>query len=534
MADDKVFTPTKEDAIEVLTLAQNGTTALEARDNEKPQQGLGKVASIFACGAALFSDGYVNAITGPVGSILKRLYKDENPGRFTHFKKLFSSLGFAGTVLGMLVWGVLSDRVGRKSGMIFASIWLALFSVLSAGAWGAGGSIDGLFACRTYFSAVYAIRLGLTRLLTFILITVIAYRFIQGIAIGAEYPAGSVACSENTEAPGVNKKRQQMYFSLATNTMIDWGFVVAYFVPLLLIWIFGMNHLTLVWRLSLGLGAIPPLTLLYFRTKMEEPIHYRKSSIKFSQMPWWLIVKRYWVRLAAISIAWFVYDFVSYPAGGYADYIVGQVLPANASFQANLGWGVVINLFYIPGTLIGVLVNDRLGPKNTMIVGLLLQAVIGFGLSAGYSGLKNHIAGFAILYGLFLSAGEFGAGNNLGLLASKAAGPTAVRGTFYGIAAAIGKIGAFVGTYVYTPISNSLAHGDDIGSGLAVVSALVIYFGVPNIGEDSMLKEDEEFRRYLEANGYDTSLMGTENFSTPSLESPAASVGPALEEEKHL
>ncbi|KAK0524891.1 glycerophosphoinositol permease [Tilletia horrida] len=510
MADDKVFTPTKEDAIEVPTLAQNGTTALEARDNEKPQQGLGKVASIFACGAALFSDGYVNAITGPVGSILKRLYKDENPGRFTHFKKLFSSLGFAGTVLGMLVWGVLSDRVGRKSGMIFASIWLALFSVLSAGAWGAGGSVDGLFAC------------------------LIAYRFIQGIAIGAEYPAGSVACSENTEAPGVNKKRQQMYFSLATNTMIDWGFVVAYFVPLLLIWIFGMNHLTLVWRLSLGLGAIPPLTLLYFRTKMEEPIHYRKSSIKFSQMPWWLIVKRYWVRLAAISVAWFVYDFVSYPAGGYADYIVGQVLPADASFQANLGWGVVINLFYIPGTLIGVLVNDRLGPKNTMIVGLLLQAVIGFGLSAGYSGLKNHIAGFAILYGLFLSAGEFGAGNNLGLLASKAAGPTAVRGTFYGIAAAIGKIGAFVGTYVYTPISNSLAHGDDIGSGLAVVSALVIYFGVPNIGEDSMLKEDEEFRRYLEANGYDTSLMGTENFSTPSLESPAASVGPALEEEKHL
>jgi hypothetical protein len=36
-----------------------------------------------------------------------------------------------------------------------------------------------------------------------------------------------------------------------------------------------------------------------------------------------------------------------------------------------------------------------------------------------------------------------GPGNNLGLLASKSS-PTAVRGQFYGVAAAIGKVGAFV------------------------------------------------------------------------------------------
>jgi len=39
-----------------------------------------------------------------------------------------------------------------------------------------------------------------------------------------------------------------------------------------------------------------------------------------------------------------------------------------------------------------------------------------------------------------------GPGNCLGLLASKTS-PTAVRGQFYGAAAAIGKIGAFVGTW---------------------------------------------------------------------------------------
>lgn len=41
---------------------------------------------------------------------------------------------------------------------------------------------------------------------------------------------------------------------------------------------------------------------------------------------------------------------------------------------------------------------------------------------------------------------DTGPGNCTGLLASKSS-PTAVRGQFYGVAAAVGKIGAFVGTW---------------------------------------------------------------------------------------
>jgi len=42
-------------------------------------------------------------------------------------------------------------------------------------------------------------------------------------------------------------------------------------------------------------------------------------------------------------------------------------------------------------------------------------------------------------------------GNCLGLIAAKS-GPTAVRGQFYGAAAAVGKIGAFVGTWAFPPM----------------------------------------------------------------------------------
>jgi hypothetical protein len=77
---------------------------------------------------------------------------------------------------------------------------------------------------------------------------------------------------------------------------------------------------------------------------------------------------------------------------------------------------------------------------------LLLQAIVGFIMSGLYVQLKKHIAAFAIIYGIFLSFGELGPGTCLGLFAAKS-GPTAVRGQFYGAAAAIGKIGAFAGTW---------------------------------------------------------------------------------------
>ncbi|KAG6842286.1 hypothetical protein C0991_010574 [Blastosporella zonata] len=120
------------------------------------------------------------------------------------------------------------------------------------------------------------------------------------------------------------------------------------------------------------------------------------------------------------------------------------------------------------------------------------------------------------VYGIFLSFGEFGPGCNLGLLASKSS-PTAVRGQFYGTAAAIGKVGAFVGTWAFKPIINDFGGPSSVkgntgpfyvGSGLAVLSAIVTYFFIHPVTADGMEKEDREFREYLEANGYDTSAMG--------------------------
>ena len=47
-----------------------------------------------------------------------------------------------------------------------------------------------------------------------------------------------------------------------------------------------------------------------------------------------------------------------------------------------------------------------------------------------------------------------------------------------------------------------------IGSGLAIIAAIVVFFFIPSFHEDFMIEEDLRFRGYLEDAGYDTSVMG--------------------------
>ncbi|KZT29812.1 MFS Git1p-related glycerophosphoinositol and glycerophosphocholine permease [Neolentinus lepideus HHB14362 ss-1] len=450
---------------------------------------MSQVSLIFACGTALFSDGYANGVIGSVNTLLTRIYGKAEVSKHNYSTTL-SSLAFAGTIVGMLTFGYLSDKFGRKFGMMLATGIVALFSGLSAASKGANDSIGGTLAMLS------------------------AMRFLLGIGVGAEYPCGSVAASEQSEEQGIAKNAQHRWFALATNTMIDTGFVVSSFVPLVLYWIFGPNHLRAVWRLSLGLGVFPALAVFLWRLRMEDPTRYKKDTMQRAKIPYWLIVKRYWKSLSAICITWFIYDFITYPFGIYSSTVTNIVTGGSSALSVVFGWGVVINLFYIPGTVGGAFVVDYLGPKYCQILGLVMQAIIGFIMSGLYTRLTHHIAAFAVVYGIFLSFGELGPGNCLGLLASKS-GPTAVRGQYYGIAAAVGKVGAFAGTWAFPAIIDDFGTGVTattgpfwIGSALAVLSAVITLAFIKPLSHDGMVEEDRLFREYLEANGYDTSQMG--------------------------
>jgi len=122
------------------------------------------------------------------------------------------------------------------------------------------------------------------------------------------------------------------------------------------------------------------------------------------------------------------------------------------------------------------------------------------------------------VHSIFLSLGEVGPGDNIGLIASKTSA-TAIRGQYYGIAAALGKIGAFVGTYVFPIIIQNAPNADRAGqdpfyvsSALCIFSAFLAFFLLPHIGQDTITDEDVRFRAYLEEHGWDTSRMGTKEY----------------------
>lgn len=428
---------------------------------------------------------------GSVNTILGAIYGKE----FTKspHRRNIGAIAFVGTVVGQLVFGVLSDYWSRRNSLLISTIILIIFSALSAGAYGAGGTLGGMFAALT------------------------AYRFLVGIGVGGEYPAGSVGAAESSNE--LKRGHRNRWFIFSTNIQIDLGFVAGTLVPMILVLIFSENHLRATWRVALGLGVVPPLSLLWLRIKLKDPEEYNRH--RMTKYPYGLIIRYYWFRLLVVAFIWFVYDFSAYSFGIYSSswlyLILGDTYPMWVSF----GWATLINFFYIPGAFIGAFLSDWFGPKYTLAGGVIAQGIVGFIMTGIYKYLDtpSHVAGFVVVYGIFLSLGEVGPGDNIGLVAAKTSS-TAVRGQYYGIAAACGKIGAFVGTYVFPLIVN--AAGDDVikqgqypfyvSSALCIVSGLVALFLLPNIGQDTISEEDEKFRAYLEAHGFDTSTMGSKEY----------------------
>lgn len=328
-----------------------------------------------------------------------------------------------------------------------------------------------------------------------------------------EYPAGSVGCAESSCE--LKEGQRNRWFCLFTNTQIDLGFIFGTLVPMIIARA-APNNLGLVWRLSLALGVIPPLSLMYLRIRLKEPQSYIREGFKNTKTPYWLALKFYGPRLFLVSTIWFIYDFLTYPFGIYSSTWIKVIQPDSALWQT-FGWSVLVNFFYLPGAILGAFTSDWMGPRLALMIFVAAQGALGFVMSGCYTYLKEsqNIAGFVVVYGIFLSLGEMGPGDNIGLVASKTCA-TGIRGQYYAIAAAIGKIGAFVGNYIFPYIikAGGGAHTTRggqypfyVASALCFFSAFLVWC-LPTINQDAIEKEDFEFKKYLELHGYDTTKMG--------------------------
>ena len=142
-----------------------------------------------------------------------------------------------------------------------------------------------------------------------------------------------------------------------------------------------------------------------------------------------------------------------------------------------------------------------------MALGFTLQAVLGFIFGGVNQQIEKIFPLYVVLYGFFLTLGEVGPGSTVVLVASESF-PTSIRGQMMGFVSAWSKAGAAIGTQVFSAILASWvnqAKGNQatflIGSSFALVGALLAWFVVPDMSS-RLEDEDEEWKRYLAANGW--------------------------------
>ncbi|KZT30475.1 MFS general substrate transporter [Neolentinus lepideus HHB14362 ss-1] len=445
----------------------------QGRSAASSKQILSVYFTIAAAGFGLISDGYQNNLMTMSNVVFKKLY----PKEYTPTVSTRVSNGLlVGEIIGQVFVGLICDRIGRKAALVATTLLIVIGATLGTAAHGAHGSVQGLF----WFLAIA--------------------RGITGVGVGGEYPASSTSASEAANERTV--KNRGPVFIMVTNFVLSFGGPLAVSVFLIVLSAAGENHLPTVWRVCFGIGIILPLTVFIFRMRMLSSQLFRKGAIK-RRVPYWLTIKRYWRPLIGTCGAWFLYDFVTFPNGVFSGTIISSVIH-NGSIKSTAEWQLLLGAIALPGVFIGAALCNPLGRRNTMIAGFAGYLVFGLIIGLSYDKITKIIPLFVVFYGLMQSSGNLGPGNMLGLVSAESFA-TPVRGTCYGLSAALGKTGAAVGTQAFTPIQNNLGKRWTfiIAAICGITGILITYFFVPDLTGKDLAVEDAKFMQYLIDNGWE-------------------------------
>ncbi|KAF9012099.1 MFS Git1p-like glycerophosphoinositol permease [Hymenopellis radicata] len=438
---------------------------------ETSKESMSAFFTILAAAFGLISDGYQNNLMTMSNVVFKKLYPDTYTSPVS---TRVSNALLVGAVLGQVSVGLICDRIGRKVALVATTALIVVGAILGTAAH--ANTPAGLF----WFLTVA--------------------RGITGVGVGGEYPASSTSASEAANEKMI--KRRGPVFIMVTNFVLSFGGPLAISVFLIVLSAAGENHLPTVWRVCFGIGVILPLTVFYFRLRMLSSKLYRKGAIKH-RVPYTLIIKRYWKTLIGTCGAWFLYDFITFPNGVFSGVIISSVT-SSGGIKETAEWQLLLTTIALPGVFVGAYLCDIIGRRNTMMIGFSGYLVFGLIIGLSYDKITKIVPLFIVFYGLMNSLGNMGPGDMLGLVSAESF-PTSIRGTCYGLSAAIGKTGAAVGTQAFTPIQTNLGKKWTfiIAAICGTTGVLVTYFFVPDKTGVDLADDDAEFMKYLADNGWE-------------------------------
>jgi MFS transporter, PHS family, inorganic phosphate transporter len=233
----------------------------------------------------------------------------------------------------------------------------------------------------------------------------------------------------------------------------------------------------------LGLGAVPAAAVIYLRRKMPESPRYQvqvqgKAAQAASQISdftggqvsvngdgptaaghrmglrEFLTDRRYLVLLIGTAGTWFLLDYAYYGNTISTPQILGLISP-HASTMTKIALQLAIFVVAaVPGYALAIARMDRIGHRKLQLAGFAVMALC-FLIIAAVPGMTTMVVPFLLVYGVSYFFTEFGPNMTTFVLPSELY-PVAMRATGHGISAGVGKLGAFIGVFLFPVLQTSL------------------------------------------------------------------------------
>lgn len=338
-----------------------------------------------------------------------------------------------GMLVGSLVTGVLSDRLGRRA-LIVADA--ALFVV---GALGSALAPD--FA------------------------TLAAARLVTGLAIGADFAVVFPFVSEIV--PRGARGRAMAWIMWAAN----FGVLCAYGL--------GAAFLTAVpqgWRLTFAVGVVLALPILALRSVIGESDPWRDERLPSVALIARSLSRREQRRpLLSSAAATLLYQISDQGLTLVLPLLLATVLGASAAGGA--AGATAVKAVTIPAALLTVLAIERIGRRPLQAIGFLARAAA-FGALGVLLLTVGHLSG--VWVGILLGAGFFfgAAGpDKTTVIVPAEQFPTAMRASGQAISQASGRLGGILGVTLY----GVLAAADGPGAGLVLFAVTALLGGLATL-----------------------------------------------------
>lgn len=330
-----------------------------------------------------------------------------------------------GAAIGAILIGYITDRVGRKTMLIFNFALFVIAALLSAMAWN-----------------VYSLCI---------------FRLLVGFGVGSDYPVCAAYLSEMSPNHSRGKLMASAMFINCLASPV--GIAVAYCI-------FACYPHVDAWRFMFAFGAVPAVIALFMRSKLPESFLWRANKRIASKTSnvldsyRLLFSKQYFKATVALCLSWALMDISYYSVGLFTPDILNAMhLATSGNFITDtkkiVENTIFLNSFVALGAFISIFVIDKV-PRVALQKMGFLGAFFGlFLLAISYffkiTPIYPVIFFSFVTYNLFVNMGP---GATTYLLPAEIY-PTYIRGTGHGLASGSAKFGAFLGT-IFLPIFQHL------------------------------------------------------------------------------